>query len=273
MSAFKKNLILWGKIFKIAALRLFRQKYTYSASALAFTTLLALVPLLAVIVSMVAMLPIFSKFVALAQSYIFANFIPTSGMIIQQYLENFVNQANHLSNVGLLFLLVTAITLIVTVEHTLNSIWHVNGRKNKISSFFLYWLILLLMPLFIGVSVFVSSYLLSLSWLVQMHHFLPAISLLACVPLLINTCMFALLYVVVPNHRVAWKDGLLGGLFAAILLEFAKKGFAFYIKQIHSYEVIYGAFASIPIFLLWIYISWLIILYGALIINTKYTEG
>ncbi|MEO8402499.1 MAG: YihY family inner membrane protein [Gammaproteobacteria bacterium] len=264
-----KNTWGWIQICCTSAFRLFREKYTYRASALAFTTLLAIVPLLSVIVAFAAFFPFFSRFVNLAQNYIFTNFVPTSTSAIQPYIENFVKHASHLPALGIVILVFTAVTLIITVEHTMNEIWGAPKRLKKISAFFLYWFILLATPLLIGFSVFISTYLFSLSWFAHAETKLP-IHFLAFLPLIINTFMFSALYIIVPNHKVKTSDGFMGGFIAAFLFEVAKKGFAFYITQFKSYEVIYGALATIPIFLLWLYLSWLIILYGALVTNTKY---
>ncbi len=252
-----------------ATKRLFKEKYTYRASALAFTTLLALVPLISVIVSLIAVLPIFTKFATLAQNYILENFVPTSGNTIQNYLVQFTKQATHLPVIGIIFLFFTALLLIITVEHTLNDIWDVSRRKKSLLALLIYWLILFLSPIVIGFSLFLSSYLFSLKWIAHTTNALGiTLPMLSCLPLVINTAIFSLLYVAVPNTPVRWRDGFLGGFIAAILFEVAKKGFAFYIHKFPSYELIYGTLAAIPIFLLWLYISWLIILLGALVTHT-----
>lgn len=254
-------------VFGKATERLVEEKYTYRASALAFTTLLAVVPLLSVILSIIAIFPFFDRFVELTQDYILTNFIPTSSNVIQFYLEEFIKKSSHLPTVGLFFLLITSIMLILTVEHTLNEIWHVQMRRKKWFSFLIYWAVLLSAPILIGVSIFISSYLFSLSWFAGTTNTLGIKQpLLNLIPLLINTVIFSLIYIVVPNEHVKLRNGLFGGLVAAILFEAAKKGFALYIFYFPSYELIYGALATIPIFLVWIYISWLIVLYGALVV-------
>jgi membrane protein len=268
-----KSLKNWGKTFWIAGKRLFQEQYTYRASGLAFTTLIALVPLLSVLVSLITVFPIFTQLIELTENYIFTNFIPHSSNIIQKYLEAFIQQATHLPTVGIIFLLFTSFTLIIMVEHTLNSIWSAPKRKKNFRSFFLYWLVLLVTPIFIGLSVLISTYVFSISWLTGTVNKLGlTIPMLASLPLIINTIILSALYIIVPNSKVRFREGVLGGLTAAILFEIAKKAFAFYLKHFPNYELIYGTLATIPIFLIWVYISWLIILYGALVTNTRYLQ-
>lgn len=255
-------------VINISVMRLFREKYTYRASALAFTSLLTMVPLVSVILSLIARFPIFDKLTDLARAYIFANFLPTSSNLIQHYLEGFINQASRLPTFGIVFLFATVMTLIITVEHTLNDIWQVPKRTNKLSAFVIYWIILFVAPLFIGLSVLTSSYLFSLSWLKGETTQFAITPLLRSLPLLINTLIFTTLYMSVPNAKVKFLNGFLGGLLAALLFEFAKKAFALYIRLFPNFEVIYGTLATIPIFLLWLYISWLIVLFGALVSHT-----
>lgn len=265
----KRKFRRWLRIFRFATTRFLNEQYTYRASALAFTTILALVPLFSVILALTVHFPFFTKLIDLARVYIFTNFIPTSGTQIQQYLQTFVNQANRLPLIGIGFLAVTVMALIITVEHTLNDTWQTTGRTKKYSAFFLYWVILLLAPIFIGLSVLLSSYFFSLAWYKGATKLLGfQLPLLELIPLLINTIIFTTLYIAVPNTHVKLRQGIFGGLFAALLFEIAKKAFALYLKVFPSYALIYGTLATIPIFLLWIYISWCIVLYGALITHS-----
>lgn len=270
-----KHMLYWPNIFWLAGKRLYLEQFTYSASALAFATLLSLVPLLSVLVSIITVFPVFTKFIQLTQNYIFTNFIPTSNSIniIQKYLLEFINQASRLPTFSIIFLLFTAITLIMMVEHCLNDIWGAPKRQKKFRAMFIYWIVLLLAPIFIGFSIFLSTYLFSIHWFSGATTKLGLKSpLLASLPLLINTFIFTALYVVVPNFKVKFRDGIIGGFIASLLFEAAKKAFAIYIKHFPSYELIYGTLATFPIFLMWIYISWLVILYGALVTHTHYLK-
>ncbi len=257
----------------IAANRLLDEQYTYRASALAFTTLLALVPLISIIVSLLTIFPIFSKLINIARDYILANFIPNSSAVIEHYFELFAQQATNLPKFTIIFLFFTAITLIITVKHTLNDIWHEPHEIKRLKPWLLYWLVLILAPFFIGSTVFISTYIFSLPWLSQLTHKLGVIPLLLVILSLgINTIMLSSLYIVVPSHNPTLGDGLFGGFIAAVLFEIAKKGFAFYLLKFPTYALIYGALAIIPLFLVWLYISWLIILYGALVTHTYYLQ-
>lgn len=266
-----KSFSYWIRICWIAVRSLFEERYTYHASALAFTTLLALVPLLSVIVSVASIFPVFTKIVDLARNYILTNFIPTSRITIEFYLQNFIQQATHLSTIGIIFLFIITGMLIVTVDQTFNEIWQTPKNKKRYSSWLLYWIILLFLPLLIGLSVFVSSYLFSISWFSGIAGALGIEPLLlGCLPFLINTLIFSIVYIIIPRYRVKWRDGFSGGFIAAILFEISKYGFAVYLRLFPSYELIYGTLATIPIFLLWVYIAWLIILYGALVTHTQF---
>lgn len=254
---------------KISLERFFNEGYTYRASALAFTTLLAIVPLASVVIALAAHFPFYSRLMNLAQQFVLNNFIPTTTQIIQTYLLNFTVQASHTTTSGIFFLFFSATLLIITVEDTIDDIWQAKQRQKQFFAWVVYWVVLLVAPLAVGLSLFLSTLLFSLSWFSSgsLSEFLKT-PLLAGLSLLINTLLFSLLYVIVPNMKVRWSDGLLGGFFAAILFEIAKRSFTFYIHTFTSYELIYGTLATIPIFLVWVYISWVIVLYGALFTRT-----
>lgn len=254
-----------------AAVRLQYDGFTYRASALAFTTLLSIVPLVSVFIYLVSVFPAFNNIMQLARNYVVSNFIPTSSNAIVNHLQNFSNTASRMPTLSIVFLLVTAVMLVITIEHTLNDAWVVPQRKQKPLLFFIYWLTLVLTPLLIGASVFMSSYLFSLKWFTTVTNAVYLQSkLVLALPFFLNAFMLSLLYIIAPNHKVKLMDGLVGGMTAALLFEIAKKAFAYYIKAFPSYQEIYGALAVVPIFLIWLYISWMIVLYGALLVHARY---
>lgn len=267
----KKGLYYSFKILKTAVKRFFVESYADRASALAFTTLLSIVPLLSVFIFLVSIFPVFKKLITLTQNYVFTNFIPTSSDVIRYYLEGFVDRASHLPILGLLSLFIVAGLLIITIENTLNEIWGVSKHHKRLLFWVFFWLMVILAPVLMGMSIFLSSYIFSLIWSHEGRDFFNIKFLMLSVfPFILNTIIFTLIYTVIPNCKVKWRDGLIGGMIAAFLFEIAKKGFALYIYFFPSYEFIYGVLATIPIFLVWLYISWVIILFGALISHTRF---
>ena len=198
------------------------------------------------------------------QDFVFANFIPASGEVLQQYLQQFSQKASQLTGAGFLFLIVVALALMANIDKAFNTIWRVKKKRSPISKFIVYWAILSLGPLLIGVSMAVTSYLVSLPLFTDAAAtFGFGRRLLGLTPLLASATAFTLLYAVVPNRRVPIKNAIAGGVLAAILFEIAKRGFAFYLTSFPAYEAIYGALAAIPIFLVWVYLSWVVTLLGA----------
>jgi membrane protein len=236
------------------------------AGELSFTTLLALVPLTTVSVAVLSLFPVFETWMDAIQQFIYGNFVPAAGAAVSEYLAEFAANAGRLTAWGLLFLLVTALLLMATIEHAFNDIWHVAQPRKRIHRFLGYWAVLTLGPILIGLGVSVTSYLLSLPLIAG-----PATPaglralVLAVAPTAFEVLAFMLMYVVVPNHRVRWRDALLGAIVAAALFELAKRGFGWFVLSFATYRAIYGALAALPVFLIWIYLSWTVVLLGAVV--------
>lgn len=234
-----------------------------SAAALTYTTLFAVVPVMTVTFTMFSAVPAFQGTGEQIQNFVFRNFVPSSGAAVQEYLREFISQARHLTWVGVALLAVTAFFMLVTIEKTFNAIWRVRQPRRGISSFLLYWAILSLGPLLLGAGFAVTTYVASLSLLSGPDALIGAKTLLGFAPLLFSTAALTLIYAAVPNARVPLRHALAGGVFAAVLVEVAKYIFALFVSLFPGYQLIYGAFATVPLFLLWIYLSWLIVLFGA----------
>jgi membrane protein len=235
------------------------------AAALAYTSLLSLVPLMTVGFAIFAAFPVFEKVSADIQNFIFNNFVVATGNVVQSYLISFVEKAGQLSVIGLLFLVITAIAMMFTMEQSLNAIWQVEKRRRWINALMLYWTILTLSPLLIGVSFAVSSYLASLVFVTSTVKLLGLGRLLSLVPFLLSVIAFSLVYAAVPNAVVPLKNAIKAAVIAGILFECAKHIFTIYVMKFAGYELLYGTLATIPIFLLWVYLCWLITLLGAVI--------
>lgn len=235
-----------------------------SAAALTYTTLFAIVPIMTVMLAVIAAIPELSERGMVIQHWAFEYLVPSAGNQILKYLNEFSRQATKLTGVGVLFLIVTSVLMLRTIEQTLNRIWKIREPRKGLTSLMMYWALLSLGPLLLGVGLAISSYLVSLALISDTVAYLGGMRFwLSMLPFLLTMTMLTLLYTVVPNTRVPWRQGLLGAAVAALLFELAKAAFAQFIKHAPNYQVVYGAFAAVPVFLLWIYISWVLVLLGA----------
>lgn len=258
-----------NKVLRYAAQRAGEKKLTQVASSLTFTTVLAIVPILAVVLSLFTAFPLFSDFKVALEGFLSSSLMPpTVSDTVMNYLNQFAAKASGLTTIGAAFLLVVSIMLIMTIDTAFNDIWHVEQQRPMRQRMLVYWAIITLGPILAGASLWTTSYLARES-LGRVQEIAPAISFaLSIIPLLITGLGFAALFVCVPNRQVYWRDALAGGFGTAIVLEVMKAGFSLYITNFPSYTIIYGAFATLPIFLLWIYLSWLSVLFGATVAAT-----
>lgn len=236
------------------------------AASLTYTTLLALVPIVTIALTILSAFPVFADLMIQLKIFILSNFVPVSaGKIIAVYMQQFSGKAANLTALGILLLGVTAFILMLTVYHAFNVIWRVRRSRTLLHRFFIHVMALTLGPLLIGASLSLTSYLISHS--LGLIKGTPLISVVALkmVPTTLTIIAFSLLYLFVPNCTVRPRHALIGGVAAGLVFELMKKGFALYITHVPTYALVYGAFASIPIFLLWIYLSWLVVLFGAVI--------
>jgi membrane protein len=246
------------------AKRMSTQRLHISAGYLAYVTLMSLVPLMVVMVSVMTAFPIFTDIKEMIENFVYHNFLPASGDTVKEHITGFVDNASKMSAVAISFLFLFALLLISAIDRTLNLLWRVTTKRRMVTAFSMYWMILTLGPVLVGSSIAVTSYIFSLVSLGDYDVFGLTNVLLRSLPLLASISAFLILYLVVPNKVVPVKFALSGAILAAILFEVAKKGFALYVSQLDSYQAIYGALAGIPILFLWIYLSWLVVLFGAL---------
>lgn len=238
-----------------------------SASSLAYTTMLSLVPFMAVMITVFSVFPMFEDVSEQIQDFIFQNFVPTSGEVLQEYIEGFVEKSRHLNVTMPLFVFVTSITMMYTMEKALNRIWDAKPSGNIIKKVIMYWTVLTMGPLLVLGGLALTSLMFNYSSLAGIKVYL-----LKFLPIISSTIGFFLIYLIVPNRKVKWKSAIFGALVAAILFEIAKRGFAWYVVTFPSMTQIYGALATIPIFLIWVFLSWNIILLGGTIAATLETS-
>lgn len=242
-------------------------KMAQVASSLTFTTLLAIVPLFTIALALFTAFPLFAEFRGAVENAVLQALPGQISVTVLRYINEFALKATRLTTVGVVFLAVTAIAMMVTVDRVLNDIWRVRDQRPFARRVFVYWAILTLGPLLIGASLTASSYLWSLS--ADAIEQQPAIvrGVLDYAPALISGFAYAALYVFVPNRTVAWRDALTGGFVAAILAEVLRRLFGIFVSSGTTGSV-YGAFAALPLFLIWMFLSWYVLLFGAAITAT-----
>jgi membrane protein len=234
------------------------------AASLTYTTLLALVPVFAIVVAMLSTMPFFEQVMVRLKIFLLLNLVPDlAGKIIIEYMEPFARNAARVTGISFAALFVVGIGMMWTVDRSLNTIWRVRRNRPWPVSLLSYAALLAIGPFLVGISVTVTTYLLTLSAGVTdvPKDFRPYLLKLA--PIAVSSLAFFIAYQVVPHRRVPWPHALAGGLVAALLFEAMKDVFAHYIVKAPAYSAVYGTFATIPLFLLWVYLSWLVILFGA----------
>jgi len=245
------------------------------AGALSYTTLISLVPLIAIALATFSAFPIFGNAREQLLELIFNSLVPDVGEEVRNWLSYFASSAAQTTAIGVLFLAFTAILLLATIEDQLGAIWKVTSARPFMQRVLVYWTLLTLGPLLLGASLSMSGYFDQAAQGAgldprRIAQFKEAwwYSVSSLVPPVLEATALMLLYKLVPNTAVRWREALVGAVVAAISIELLKSGFSYYIRVWSSYRNIYGALATIPIFLLWMYISWAAVLLGALVAAT-----
>lgn len=257
-------------LFRFAARRLDEERLPQVAGSLTFTTVLALVPILTIALAIFTTFPLFNTFRSSLEAYFVQNLMPKGiANTILGYLTQFSSKATRLSAFGAVALIVTAVAMMLMIDRVFNQIWRVKTKRPITQRILVYWAIVTLGPLLIGASITLTSYLFSATnaatnGAVRHVPFFGGM-LYSSISILLTTVAFTLLYIVVPNRLVEWRDALCGGLLAALAFEIIKRLFAIFVVKVPTYTVIYGAVAAFPIFLVWLYLGWLITLGGAVV--------
>ena len=233
-----------------------------TAGALAYTTLFALVPLSMVVFGILAAFPVFEEWSTKLTNFIFSNFVPGSARAVEQYLRDFTKSTSQLTATGVTALLVSLLLTMWSIESTFNRVWRVPTPRSGLFRFLVYWTLLTLGTLGAVASLAVTSYLFSLPvWSGEAQAWTTR--LLGYLPNAVELMVFTLAYWLIPHRSVPLRFALAGGLFATVLFELAKRGFAAYLLGVPTYQQLYGALAVVPIFMVWVYLSWVVVLLGA----------
>lgn len=275
--SFIAELLAWPWL---QTLHTFRQRFReeklgLTAGSLTFTTLISLVPLLTVMLAIFTAFPMFSSFQSALEQYFLKSLIPPNiAKPVLASLTQFAAKANKLGAVGLVFLGITALALMLTIDRTLNAIWRVRRPRPMAQRVLVYWAALTLGPLLLGGSLTLTSYAVSVGQglFTKMPGDLAA--LLGGADIVLLGLAVAGLFHYVPNTHVRWRHALLGGVFVSLGFSLAKSLLAWYVKQVPTYSTLYGAFATVPVFLIWVYLGWVIVLLGAILAaNTPALTG
>ena len=248
--------------FRVFSKRIGQNQIPVTAGYLTYNTMLATVPLIMVILSVFTIFPFFEEATGQIKALIYDNFAPSAGDLVQEYLESFVANSRKMGIVSTLGLVVVALMLIHNIDKALNSLWHETRKRSILLSFLLYALLLVFAPLLTGMSIAISSYIMSLRMFSDLEVLSLGNYLLNYVPFLLTWLLFSLIYWLVPNTKVKWHHALIGALLARIFFTLGKQVFIWYITTFPSYQAIYGALATLPITLLWIHLSWQVVLFG-----------
>ncbi|MCR4297968.1 MAG: YihY family inner membrane protein [Gallionella sp.] len=262
----QKNLRDFLNFIRFIAMRFHQDRCIQIAASLTFTTLLSLVPLITIALTVFSAFPVFEDFSNQIKIYLLNNLMPEmAGKIITEYMQQFTESAMRLTAVGIVFLAMTAMLLMLTISQAFNTIWQVARPRPLLKRLTVYWAVLTLAPLLIGASLSLTSWLVGLSMGYAKHIPVFGVNVLKVLPVLFTTLAFAMLFRLVPNRYVPRTHALIGAIVAALIFEAMNRIFGYYISHFPTYKLVYGAFASVPVFLMWIYLSWLTILVGAVI--------
>ncbi|ATX80111.1 tRNA-processing RNAse BN [Mariprofundus aestuarium] len=234
------------------------------ASALAYASLLAIVPMVALGFSVFTSFQAFDAMAGSVSDSLLSYLLPTSQKAVQDYLGTVADKTTAISVFGVIGLLFTATALLNTIEEAFNDIWRITRARAWLSKFITFWATLTLAPILIGASITITSYFTALPVIKEVAEGASYISEAPfLVPWLMSSLAMATLYSVLPNTSVPFRYAAVGGLVAGALFEWAKFGFAFYVTEVANYERLYGALSTLPIFLIWIYLIWVIVLLGS----------
>ena len=254
----------WFHFLRFLTRHFFEDDCQQKAASLTYTTLLSIVPILTVLLMILSSVPALASVRAQIYEVIYSNLLPQSSLQVSEYINNFAEKSTNLTAIGIMILFITTIMTLTTIERAFNQIWRVEDRSGGIKSMLRYWAIVTMGPLVLGTAFIVSSTVQSLSFLNRQiaGYGIDWSFWVQMVTIGVTVAGFIGMYWFIPKARVPVKNAAIAGIFVAIVFELLKHVFGTVMSNFTSYEAIYGAFAALPIFLLWIYLSWNLILLG-----------
>ncbi len=247
------TLIQVGRFAQSVTHRFTQKRCLMAAGALSFTSLLALVPLAAMGLALFSFFPAFAQTGQMLTHFILSSFAPHIGEGAVVYFGQFLTNAQKLAAPGIIILIITAMMLWIEIEAVFDDIWDINARRRVMTRLMAFWILPTLGPLLLGIGLSVVQHLASEEVSANL------------LPVLLEIAGFSLLYYALPQPRVNPWHAMIGGVTAGLMFEAAKAGFGFYVKNFSAYEAIYGALSALPVFLIWMYVSWAVALFGAVV--------
>jgi membrane protein len=256
-------------LVRLIAARFSQDRCAQMAATLTFTTLLAVVPALTVLLTVFSAFPAFADVAAAVQKFLAADMVPeTGGKLVSFYFDQFSASAARLTVVSLMMLAATAVVLVISIDRALSTIWHVSRPRPVMQRVLIYWLVLTLGPLLVGGSLSLTTWMVAISVGYAAQVSWLGVIVLKITPILLTAPAFTFLFRVVPNRYVPMRHAVIGGVVSAFAFESMNSFFALYLAHLPSYSLVNAAFATIPVFLLWAYLSWICILLGGVIASS-----
>jgi membrane protein len=253
-------------LIRLTIRRAREERLAQAAGSLTFTTVLSMVPLLAVSFALFLRFPVIRRLGEVIREHLMKGLLPADiSRTVLKHVGQFTANTGGLTLVGFLFVVVTALAMLLSVENVLNRIWQVRKNRPIHKRLGLYVLMLVAGPVLLGASLWATSYLQAASGNLLRTLPVSASIILNLGPIALGTAGFGGLFYLVPNAKVRGRDAIAGGLLAAIAFELGKRGFALYLVKVPTYKTVYGAFAPVLLFLTWVYFSWLVTLASALV--------
>lgn len=239
------------------------------ASSLSYTTILSLIPVLAVLISVFSVFPGFIDLRNELMNFILSNMMPQFGDVLKDNINSFIANANKTTFVGLIMLVAISLLLIRRIDLTLNKIWHTTQKRSRVTTFAVYWTVLTLGPILLGTSIAISSSLAARSFFGSTSMINQGGSfLISVIPMFLSCVIYAIMYMTVPVTKVKFVHSCIGAIFASVAQELVRRLFTLYIIHFSNYDIIYGAVAALPILMVWTHINWSVVLIGAEISST-----
>ncbi|HEY5929816.1 MAG TPA: YihY family inner membrane protein [Burkholderiales bacterium] len=253
--------------FIVLVYRRFKEERCFQlCGSLTFTSMLALVPLVTIMLTVMTAFPVFDNLIEVLKNFVASNFMPqASSRSVTVYMQQFAENAAKLTAVGIVLLGATSIMLMLTIDRAFNTIWRVKRPRPLIQRVLIYWSVLTIGPILVGSSLSMSSWLVTQSMGLGRQYSELMVAAFKLLPLFFTSLAFGFLYRTVPNRQVTVLDAVVGGLIAALAFEAMKSVFGQFLIHFSNYKVVYGTFASLPIFLMWVYLSWVVVIFAAVI--------